>query len=435
MMYKYAHINLRAMNISFTQNYADKGAIMYRVKLMTKPVITTNSGKVQGIRGLYKDPSSNRYYVRYSFHGIDKQLTIYPKCETFSGLERAAAQGLGQLKKQVKATACDVLPVNVQSPKDRISCAQAALIRTIEEHWGKRGTTQKHIKRLLQFTRGMCLCGASSKPKEKAEINAHNLRISRDLVEDVRLSGSRRREAYRSIQTVFSELIHACIHHGDNPAAHLIRPKEVVGVRDEVLTFDDAARVIMSIRKDEGTEPLKRAEAELFLRLCMETGQRPIDIHMWTPARIDTEFHYQFVSHKTARKHRAKHIISKRVQELASMIIIQRGGVIEYQHELKNAYAKNEAYDAFWRYSQRVYEDYINGIIKRVIGPEKSVYCARHFFVSEVFKMTESEFWAEVFTHEGKTANTRHYLHVDQKKADEILLKISSALDDAIYGV
>lgn len=36
-------------------------------------------------------------------------------------------------------------------------------------------------------------------------------------------------------------------------------------------------------------------------------------------------------------------------------------------------------------------------------------------------RRTNSEFWAEVFTHEGKTVNQRNYLHPEQKKADEIL--------------
>ncbi len=404
---------------------------MYRVKLMTKPVVTTKSGKVQGIRGLYKDPSSERYYVRYSFHGIDKQLTIYPKNETFSGLERAASQGLGQLKKQVKSTAGESLPENVQSPKDRISCAQAALVKAIETHWGRRGTTQKHIKRLLQFTRGMCLC-SESKTKEKSVYDAHNLRLARDFVEDGRLSGSQRREAYRSIFTVFSELIRAELHHGSNPAVHLIRPKHAVGVRDALLDVDDAAIAINAMRKDESTEPAKRAESELFLRLCMETGQRPIDIHMWSPLRIDSTQHYQFLSHKTSSKHRVKHIISQASQKLATTIILMRGGIIEYPHELKNKYGSGESYDAFWRYSPRVYENYINGIIKRTVNENKTLYCARHFFISKVFSLTDSEFWAEVFTHEGKTANTKHYLHVDQKKADEILEAISTQLDAAI---
>ncbi len=60
------------------------------------------------------------------------------------------------------------------------------------------------------------------------------------------------------------------------------------------------------------------------------------------------------------------------------------------------------------------------------------MYNARHFFISEIFRRTESEFWAEVFTHEGRNTNQRHYLHPEQKKADEILTDYMNSLEEAI---
>ncbi len=402
------------------------------VKSMTNQVFITESEKVQGIRGLYKDQSSGRFYVRYSFHGIDKQLTICPKNSTFSGLDAAARKGLNELKKIVKSIANDKESDAIVTKKDKISCAQTALVKAVETHWARRGTTQKHIYRLLQFTRGMCLCRPSNR-KDASTLDAHNLEIARSVIEGASLSDCQKREAYRSIYTVFNELIHAGIHTGNNPAHFVIRPKHNASIRESELTFEDAAIVIHAIREDKTVDAIKRAEAELFLRLCMETGQRPIDIHMWTPMKMTPDRHYQFSSHKTSRAHRVKHIISKQVQELAMTIVLMRSGSIEYPHKFDNKFGNDEHYSSFWRLTKTVYENYINAIIRHELCDEsKTLYCARHFFVSEIFRRTESEFWSEVFTHEGKTINQRNYLHPDQEKADEIIIGYMNAFEQTL---
>lgn len=400
------------------------------LEVVTKQVLVLNSGKIQGIKGLYKDLSSGRFYVRYSRHGVDKQLTVYPKNPTFSGLEKAAAKGLNELKKQVKSLVCDDL-TSACSEKDRVERAADALVLAIQSHWAKRGTTEKHIMRLLQFTRGMCICKTENK-KLVSFFDAHNIGVAREIVEGDSLSIGQRAEAYKSIQFVFDELIHIGMHHGCNPAYQLIKPKYAKASRESELNFDDAARVIHFIRHDDGVNPVRRAEAELFLRLCIETGQRPIDVHMWNVSRIIPGNHYQFMSHKTGRKHRIKHLISKQAIDLANTIALMRGGVVEFHHALKNKFGNDEPYQSFWMSGQKAYVDYLNAVIKKVVGGDKSLYCARHFFISEIFRMTNSEFWAELFTHEGKTANTRHYLHASQDEADRLLGIISGGLDLAI---
>ncbi len=401
---------------------------------MTKPVIIKKSGKVYGIKGLYKDPSSDRFFVRYSKGGVDRQLTICPKNLTFSGLEKAATKGMTELKKRVNGVIDIERPEASITPKDRIAKAQDALVDAIQDHWAKRGSTQKHILRLLRFTRGMCLCSCT-RDKDKKLYNDHNLEIARCLIESTELSDCQRVEAYKSINNVFTELIHAEIHSGCNPAVTVIKPKPVKGNRETELTFDDAAKTIRFIRNDEKTDETKRAEAELFLRLCMETGQRPIDVHMWNLLKMTPDRYYQFSSHKTDRRHRVKHKISQVTVSLAMSTMLMRGGCVEYPQAIRNRFDHDDEYNSFFSLGVRSICNYINAAIKDSVGEEKTLYSARHFFISEMFRMTQSEFWAEVFTHEGKTTNQRHYLHVDQSQADELIRAMSEHLDEAISNV
>lgn len=398
---------------------------------MTKPVIIKKSGKVYGIKGLYKDPSSDRYFVRYSKGGIDRQLTICPKNQTFSGLEKAAAKGITELKRRVNSIIGESAHECNMTTKDRIQRAQDALINAIQDHWAKRGSSQKHIMRLLRCTNGMCLC-SSVHEKDKKLFNEHNLEIARNLVESGNISDSKRGEAYKSINNVFTELIHAEIHTGNNPAISMIKPKQVNGNRETELTFVDASKAIAYIRNDEKSDALKRSECELFLRLCIETGQRPLDIHMWTLMKMTPDRYYQFMSHKTDRKHRVKHKMSQSSVSMAMSIMLMRGGCVEYPQAIRNRFDQDDEYNSFFSYSLGSIGRYLNAAIRESVGEGKTLYSARHFFISEIFRMTQSEFWAEVFTHEGRDVNQKHYLHVDQSQADEIIDAISAGLNEAI---
>ncbi len=404
---------------------------MIRVQTMTKQVTVSRTGKVHGIKGLYKDLSSNRFYVRYSFHGVDKQLTVFPKNLTFSGLEKTASRGLTELRRRVMEAVGEAEPEMVLSPKDKISRAQDALVDAIEKHWAKRGSTQRHIVRLLRFTKGLCLC-STQKPKDKQLFNEHNHHVAMTMIENHEFSDGQRSQAYKSINNVFSELIHAEIHHGSNPAVALIKPKNVCESRTTELTFADVAAVIRYIRNDQTIDALKRIEAELFIRLCIETGQRPGDIHRWNVLNITPDKHYLFDNHKTSRKHRVAHLISDVSMNLAMTAIVMRGGTVEYPQSIGNKYRENDDYQSFWRLCPSAYGHYINSVIRNVVGEDKTLYCARHFFISEMFRMTDSELWAEVFTHEGRNVNQRHYLHVDQSRADALLKEMSKRLDEAI---
>lgn len=386
---------------------------------MTKPVIIKASGKVVGIRGLYQDPSSKRVYIRFSYHGVDKQMTVYPKNLTFSELQRTAAKAMTELKKSVKSQAVDTAK---PAPKT-VSLIESGVKRLPEEiskHWGCKGTSQKYITALLTETRGLAVCG-SKKLSDIAEVDRYNKLRAAELVNEPGLSQCQKYKRYSGIRQCFDTMIALRIHTGVNPIIEIPRPIYVQGRRTAVLDLATAAKVIQAIRTDN-IDKSKRFELELYFRLCVETGQRPKDIYMFDATQI-SDGHYCFRSHKTRREQRVSHFLSDGVLMLTSMIILGRGGVAYYDQVWSNKHGSDESFRSFWDMSYGTITGELNKYVHSVAGSEISLYGSRHFFITEIFRRTNSEFWAEVFTHEGRNVNQRNYLHPEQRKADAILKK------------
>lgn len=399
------------------------------VNAMTKPVIIKPSGKVQGIKGLYQDPSSKRMYIRYSFRGIDKQMTVYPKNLTFSELQRTAAKAMTELRKDVKSQAGDA----VQTKPQAVSAVENGMKRLPEEiskHWGCKGTSQKYINELLKSTEGLAICD-SKRQSDIADVDRHNKARAKEIIQAKGLTQCQKFKRYSAIRQCFDKLIALKLHQGINPIIEIPKPIYVQGRRTATLDFETAARVVHSIRRDNECSNLKRSELELFFRLCVETGQRPKDIYMFDATKIDGD-HYWFRSHKTRREQRVRHLLSGCVLRLVGEIILSRSGIASYEQLWSNKHGVDETFQSFWQASfDSICRD-LNDIIHSVAGESMSLYATRHFFITEMFRRTGSEFWAEVFTHEGKTVNQRNYLHPEQKKADEILTGFCDDFEDAI---
>lgn len=386
---------------------------------MTKPVIFKTSGKVQGIKGLYRDPSSKRMYVRFSFHGIDKQKTITPKNMTFSELERSAAKAMNELKKDVKGQVPEVSNAEKRPSVSALEYGIKQLPQEISKHWGCRGTSQKYIRELLRVTDGMAIC-TTKRQFEIAEIDRHNKSKARERIEQSGLSQCQKFKLYNGIRQCFDKLIELRLHNGCNPIIEIPRPIYVQGRKTSVLDLETAAHVIHEIRSDKDGDEVRNLEMELFFRLCVETGQRPKDIYMFDALKISDK-HYQFRSHKTRREQRVMHLLSDNTMMLIGNIMLKRGGEVAFNQTWENKHGSSEQFTCFWRLSFASYTQYINKVIHLIAGNDVSLYSAKHFFITEMFRRTNSEFWAEVFTHEGRTVNQRNYLHPEQKKADEIL--------------
>lgn len=401
-------------------------------KNMTKQVVIKVSGKVEGIRGLYVSPVTKRVYVRFSFNGVDKQLTIHPKNMTFSELKREASKAMTVLKRSV-SEACESNKKYSSCKLSSVERGVALLPDVIAKHWSFKGRTQKYIDELIRVTKGLAICTSNNKT-DISEINKFNSCVAEKIINQEGLSDCQRFRLFNGISLCFGQLIKDGRHFGINPVRDIPKPSYCINRRSSTLNFDDAALVLSLIRNDASTDKIKRMECELFLMMAVETGQRPRDIYMFNVSWIDGE-HCQFRSHKTSREHRVMHLLSIRVRMLISDIIIARSGVSTYSCRWKNKHGNDECFDSFWRLSLYSYESYINRIIRNYVGSDISLYSARHFFVTEMFRRTESEFWAEVFTHEGRNTNQRNYLHPDQKRADEILTGFCDTFESIITSL
>lgn len=396
---------------------------------MTKPVVIKPSGKVKGIKGLYQDPSSKRLYIRYSFHGIDRQRTIYPKNMTFSELSREAAKAMTELKKDVRSQ----IGEQVTSKPCALSIIEYGTKRLPEEiskRWGSKGTSQKYIDELIKLNSGLALC-ESRKLAEIAEVDRHNKARAAEIIQEKGLSQCQRFKRYAGIRQCFDELIALQVHRGVNPIIEVPKPIYIQGRRTAVMDIETAARVIHAIRRDNTSDALKRAEYELFFRLCVETGQRPKDVYMFDATKIE-DGHYWFRSHKTRREQRVMHLLSECSLKLIGEIILARSGTAAYAQIWANKHGSDEEFQSFWRFAFNSIRKELNLIIHSVAGEALSLYATRHFFVSEMFRRTGSEFWASAFTHEGLNVNQRNYLHPEQKKADEILTGFCKDFENAI---
>ena len=395
---------------------------------MTRPVIIKASGKIQGIKGLYQDPSSKRLYIRYSFHGVDRQMTIYPKNLTFSELQRTASKAMTELRKTVKSQVVEAIP---DKPK-AISVVDYGIKKLSEEiskHWGCKGTSQKYIAELLKVTSGLAICD-SRKLADIAEVDRYNKSKAKEIVCAAELSQCQKFKRYYGIRQCFDKMIALHLHRGINPIAEIPKPIYVQGRKTSVLDFEISAQVMRAI-KSSVSDSAKRCELELFFRLCVETGQRPKDIYMFDASAIENGY-YLFRSHKTRREQRVKHLLSGGTLSLVRKIIALRGGDVCYSQSWLNKYGANESFKSFWQSSFETISRDLNKIIHAVAGDGVSLYAAKHFFITEIFRRTDSEFWAEVFTHDGKNVNQRNYLHPEQKKADEILVGFCNSFEAAV---
>lgn len=395
---------------------------------MTKPVVVKQSGKVVGIRGLYRAPTTGRLYVRYSYHGKEKQRTVFPKNQTFSELEKTALKTFSELKKEVQAEFVSKPRPRILTKKQLVSIGIKRLAALVQERWALRGCTYAHIHRLLKSCEKLAIC-ESKRQKDIEIIEEYNKEQVNELLNGEGITPYMKFNNYTNVSNVFMAMIQDGFHHGKNPAMYFAKVRTPMNRKKCNFNFEVAAEILRLIEK---IDHRLVKEFVLFFRLCVETGQRPIDVYFFDMRKIEDK-HYYFLSHKTKREQRVSHRLSDDVLSLVEEIVSERECEF-YKHVLKNRLGNDEHLESFWTLGVDTYSGMINRIFKEH-HPEATLYQARHFFVSEIFRMTDSDFWAEVFTHEGHTANTRHYLHIDQDKADEILIRFCDSFKSTLESL
>lgn len=404
---------------------------MRKVEKMTIAVVVKASGKVEGIRGLYMDASSHRFYVRYAKDGRDRQLTVSPRGETFTALSRAASKGLTELKREVELELGNVNSGASRGSKrgDFVAEGVQALPQVIEAVWTQKGVSARTIKELKNYTSGLALCGVRDKKAIEA-IDAYNSAEMAKKLEGS-LSDCSKVKMYGQIKAVFKSLIEKNRHFGQNPTMGFDAPRHTAQREEREISFADMKK-ILDVTKTQVKETIRQKELTLFFRLLSETGQRPIDVYRFDSRKIENH-HYRFSSHKTGKIHRVSHLLSDTTLSLIEEIKKLRGGLDVFTWEDKNS-VKAEKIECFWSLSWRVIQQSTRALCSQALGEGAKLYTTRHHFISEIFRRTGSEFWASAFTHEGENANQKHYLHVGQMEADRILKGFLEDFERAVSG-
>ncbi len=385
-----------------------------------RKVIVSQTGKVDGIPHLFCDLASGRYFVRYKRGSIDRTATLHGlKSSAFSTLQRAADKAFRELKAEVDRELFiepDKAPTSRKSP---IELGQEKLTEAINRIWSAKGVSPSRMKELQNFCAGLALT-TNRDARAIAEVDIYNQRTLEAKYAAMPATATKKK-ALDGITTVFTMLITHGLHTGKSPMLSSAVEIAPAPRQNHEIDFKGACAIIRAIRADEKTKPVMRKELELYVRLAIETGQRPLDIYLLDVSRIDATGHYEFLSHKTGAYQRVMHLLSHETRNLINEITIMRG-CTSYTHTWDAKHRQcGEQFTSFFASSFSIYSHRLSQYTKQALGEDCIFYGLKDFFISTLFKHTESEFWAKAFTHEGRGANQKAYLFVDQQKADQIL--------------
>ena len=124
-------------------------------------------------------------------------------------------------------------------------------------------------------------------------------------------------------------------------------------------------------------------------------------------------------SHKTGRFQRVLHLLSPDTRNLINEIVLMRG-CTEYSHSWdKHHRQTGNSFNSFWSKSFSIYSHRLGKYTKEALGEDCIFYGLKDFFISQIFRHTENEFWAKA----PRPSCVKAYLFLDQDKADQILSK------------
>ena len=196
-------------------------------------------GKVEGIRGLYRDPSG-RWYVRKVVGGTDKQktLTFGTENPSFSVLERAAQKALREMEKEAVGT---VMVKEAGTARSVIERGQRLCAEYVSGQYAA-GVAKKTAHRRIGELAGFAM---TTDPREEAEVQAHNLALLQAKINAYEEKGQSvgAREIWRHVKAVFSRAMACGVHRGLNPAQLVRGPVDTMEKDTRWVSMSDSARV------------------------------------------------------------------------------------------------------------------------------------------------------------------------------------------------
>lgn len=346
------------------------------------------------IAHLFCDVSSGRYFVRYKRGKIDRTATLHGlKSFAFSTLQRAADKAFRELKAEVNRELYTEPEKAPHSSKSPIELGQEKLTEAIGRIWTSRDVSPSRLRDLQRFCSGLAIT-TSRDARAIAEIDAYNQKTLEANYEAMPTTATKQK-ALGSVSTVFTALITRGLHTGKAPmlsGAVIVPPTPR---QNNEIDFKGACAIIRTIRADESTPAVLRKELELYVRLAIETGQRPIDLYLLDVSRIDSTGHYEFLSHKTGRFQRVLHLLSPETRNLINEIVLMRG-CTEYSHNWDKHHCQTgDSFNSFWSRSFSIYSHRLGKYTKDALGEGVIFYGLKDFFISQLFRHTENEFWAK----------------------------------------
>ena len=344
-------------------------------------------GKVEGIRGLYKD-QYGRWYVRKSFEGIDRQRTIEDMNinPTFSEAERKAARELRRLEKDIEKSGN--FSKKAQPAKSTIQKAQERCVHYLEVDYKERGVSHAVWLRRRREMQGFAF---SSKPL--LEIDDHNRALLR-----TKLDASTPKSAcdlYLHIKAIFSLAIQDGKHFGANPCARVLKPAMMQEKDTRFVSLHESAKVFAHL--DLLSDVYGEQVVCFFYLLTL--GMRATSAILFDAKDLKPcvdGYYYRVINHKT-----------RRTMDFCQIIPPQMG------ERLRTMCAFTK--------SLKDLLDKTNRIIVDVLHRDVSQKHLRKGFLTECINAggypVES---VELITHTTKDIVERHYNAKTQEKIDDI---------------
>lgn len=350
---------------------------------MRQVIVNPRTHKVHGIRGLYWNKQTGRFWVRYSKNGVDRQHTFTPENATFSGLTRRANVELNHLKRIINNEVENNNNITKQSTHER---SKRNFIKTVEDIFRDNVNSQT-MSKYKRYCDGFILCKTQSKIEY---VNEYNKSLLREKLNTA--TSGMKLEIYSKVQSAFNKLISLGLHRGINPCAFISRPRNTSLPREGYFECDEIKNIINHINNNE---------TKLYFEMCVITGQRPVDVR-----RLDLQSikqHIRFYNTKTNRYARVSHYIPNDIIERCKA-------------------------QQSWTRSQDVMTREINETIRKLYADDRTLYYIRHSFITIIKRITGSNDDAQMWTHSGRNAAEIHYIHEDQSRADEILKRYLTML-------
>lgn len=268
-------------------------------------------GKVEGIKGLYRDPSG-RWFVRYSRSGVDRQKSIQVNGNpNFSGLERAADSALRKLKKEVMDELNTHTDTQTPTPEQdtfetalKRGCAQMEKFITSTY---SLATGEANVKRRVIQLEGFCLITKNTKAKYIDDLNNHNINKLNQMLNE--FEGKQKAfEYYKGIKAVFTKAIKAGVHLGQNPAYLVSKPIDNTKKDYGYLTIKQMSNILYTIKNDNNNiVTLSKQERKELCIFCylLSIGMRATSAILFKGEDVEavkdgdnTKYYYTVINHK-----------------------------------------------------------------------------------------------------------------------------------------